>query len=222
MWPSLPVANHIADIANLFFIGSLVVGVVSTVTIVWMTGVKEAYWEEDRRGSAERIAALTTDTAQANARAADANARALQAQAELARFKAPRSLPDSDKSRLIALWSEFAGTNAAVYILGEGPEPAILGLSIKDILTQSRWSVDTWTWTGAGAAAGVVVLFKPGSVPEIEAACDSIVRGLISVHINSKKEPWPGPDWNQFPGMLNGPPSPATAPIRIIIGTKPQ
>ena len=56
MWPSLPVANQIADIANFFFIGSLVVGVVATVTIVWMTGVKEAHWDEDRRGSAERIA----------------------------------------------------------------------------------------------------------------------------------------------------------------------
>jgi hypothetical protein len=87
MWPSLPVANQIADWANIFLIGSLVVGVVSTVAIVAMSGVKEQYWEEDRRGSAERIAALTTqgdklrnDTADANARAAEATQKATEAQ----------------------------------------------------------------------------------------------------------------------------------------------
>jgi len=58
MWPSLPVANHIADLANIFFIGSLVVGVAATVLIVWMSGVKEAYWEKDRTESAERVAGL--------------------------------------------------------------------------------------------------------------------------------------------------------------------
>jgi hypothetical protein len=60
MWPSLAAAERIADLANIFFIGSLVVGVVSTVTIVWMTGVKEQYWDEDRGAAAERIAVLTT------------------------------------------------------------------------------------------------------------------------------------------------------------------
>jgi hypothetical protein len=67
MWPSLPTANHIADVANWFFIGSLVVGVVSTILIVWMAGVKETYWEKDRTESAERIALLATQGDQARA-----------------------------------------------------------------------------------------------------------------------------------------------------------
>ena len=67
MWPSLPVTNHIADLANIFFIGSLVVGVVSTVLIVWMANVKEGHWERARQDSEERIASLTTQGEEAKA-----------------------------------------------------------------------------------------------------------------------------------------------------------
>jgi hypothetical protein len=57
----------------------LVVGVVFTILIVWMAGVKEGYWERDRTESAERVASLVIqgdelrkDTAEANARASEA------------------------------------------------------------------------------------------------------------------------------------------------------
>jgi len=80
MWPSLATAERVADVANIFFIGSLVVGVVATITIVWMTNVKERYWDQDRQASAERIAALTTQTA-------EANAQALEAQLALGKFR---------------------------------------------------------------------------------------------------------------------------------------
>jgi hypothetical protein len=76
----LPVANHVADIANIFFIGSLVVGVVSTVLIVWMSGLKEAYWEKDRTESAERVASLVVQGDQLRKDTAEANARASEAQ----------------------------------------------------------------------------------------------------------------------------------------------
>jgi hypothetical protein len=74
MWPSLPTANNIADVANWFFIGSLVVGVVSTILIVWMAGVKETYWEKDRTESAERIASLVAQGDQARAELGNAQA----------------------------------------------------------------------------------------------------------------------------------------------------
>jgi hypothetical protein len=93
MWPSFPVANHIADWANIFFIGSLAVGLVSTGLIVWMANVKEAYWERARLDAEERIASLVTqgdqakaelgaaqaDIAKANAKIADANEAAAHA-----------------------------------------------------------------------------------------------------------------------------------------------
>ena len=40
----------------MFFIATLVVGVVSTIVIVRMAAVKERYWDQERVASAERIA----------------------------------------------------------------------------------------------------------------------------------------------------------------------
>jgi hypothetical protein len=178
----------------------------------------------------ERIAELNRDTARLAADAessraaiAGANARALEAQAELARFKAPRSISETDKPRLISALLPFPGTKVAIYVLGEGPEPNSLAASINDMLIQAHWEALSWNWSGAGAATGIVVLFKPGNEAEVESACNALVGAFNSVHIDSVKQPWPG-DWDQFGGMLNGPnpPSPTMAPIRIVIGTKPQ
>jgi hypothetical protein len=87
----------------------------------------------------------------------------------------------------------------------------------------AQWKVASWTWSGAGAATGVLVSPKPGSDPDIDKASDVLVGMLNTADIASAKFTWPG-DWDHFAGMLNGPPfSGATAaPIRIIIGTKPQ
>lgn len=89
MWPSLSVANSVADWANIFFIGSLMVGVVSTILIVWMANVKEGYWERARQESDERIAKLVTDGNVARKETA-------QAKLELQQIRFPRRL-DSDK-----------------------------------------------------------------------------------------------------------------------------
>jgi hypothetical protein len=85
MWPSLATANHIADVANWFFIASLVVGVVSTILIVWMAGIKEAYWEKDRTESAERVASLVNQSEELRRDTAEANAQAAKAISETAK-----------------------------------------------------------------------------------------------------------------------------------------
>jgi hypothetical protein len=100
MWPSLSVTNQIAGWANVFLIISLVVGVVSTVAIVWTTGVKEAYWDQDRLDSTEHITALTAQSDQLRKDTAEANARAAEAQLALEQFKAPRRLLSELQKRL--------------------------------------------------------------------------------------------------------------------------
>lgn len=152
-----------------------------------------------------------------------ANARALEAQLALERYKAPRSIEENNKALIVQVLSKFSGTKAAIYILGEGPEPNNLGRNIGTILNESKWDALDWNWVGAGSAVGVVVTFKHGSDIPIETACDALVSAFNSAHIEAVKQEWPG-DWDHFGGMLNGPnaPSPTEAPIRIIIGTKPQ
>jgi hypothetical protein len=120
------------------FIASLVVGVIATVLIVWMSGVKEAYWEKDRGDSAERIAQLVVQGDRLRNDTAEANARATNAQLALEKLKAPRSMQAAQMPPLVTLLSAFAGTNAAVYVLGEGPEPNSLAALIAGILKQAR------------------------------------------------------------------------------------
>ena len=68
MWPpSLSLANKIFDVANIFFISSLVIGVVATIVIVRLAAVKERYWEEERDSANLKIAELNKETAQLTA-----------------------------------------------------------------------------------------------------------------------------------------------------------
>jgi hypothetical protein len=108
MRPSLPVANHIADVANWLFIGSLVVGVVSTILIVWMAGVKEAYWDLDRMESGERIAQLNNDTERLKS-------DNLRLQTQLA----PRSLTKEQYDAIQTLKGRVAAINLAVEVDSE-------------------------------------------------------------------------------------------------------
>lgn len=169
MWPSLPTANHIADVANWFFIGSLVVGVVSTILIVWMSGVKETYWEKDRTESAERIAivaaqgdkaraelgsaqtdiakaktqtaALERDTAKARQAIVEANARTKEAELKLEQLR--KDLGPRHLQRDIFLKEMLGQPSAQVEILYLQDDPECFGLAqeIWRALEDAKWPV---------------------------------------------------------------------------------
>jgi hypothetical protein len=69
MWPSLETATRISDLANWALIGSLVIGVISTVLIVWMSGAKESYWDKERVRLVAETTRLSTETEKAKAAA---------------------------------------------------------------------------------------------------------------------------------------------------------
>ena len=99
---------------------------------------------------------------------ADADARALEAQLALERFKAPRTISNSDRPNIVSAMSKYRETKAAVYILGEGTEPNALGRSLVDNLKAALWDVEAWNWSGAGSATGVIVFVKPGTESQNE------------------------------------------------------
>jgi hypothetical protein len=139
MWPSLPTANHIADVANWFFIGSLVVGVVATILIVWMAGIKEAYWEKDRTESAERIAVLGIKAEELRKETAEATARALEAKLELAKFKLDRTLSDEQKSRIIEKLKAFAGQEYVLSVSTDQEAIRFVRGSLDPVFKTSHW-----------------------------------------------------------------------------------
>jgi hypothetical protein len=115
-WPSLEVASRASDIANLFFVISLVVGVMATIGIIWMANVKETYWDISRKESEEHIAKLTADgdasrasIAEANARAEEASQKAAEAQLALERRKTPRTLGPARQQAVAAAIKPFSG-----------------------------------------------------------------------------------------------------------------
>jgi hypothetical protein len=207
------------DSWNNIMIASLAFGALAAVIVGVSTYVIIRLQKAEAAATAEEFSRYKLATEKS---ISDANARAAEAQLALEKFKTPRSIPQADIPRLIRLLLGHAGMEAAIYILGEGPEPNGLGGSITNLLNQSNWKALSWVWSGAGSATGVLVLSKPGSGADIEAACEAVIAALNSVQILTGKQAWPG-DWDKFGGMLNGPnpPAPTAAPIRIVIGTKP-
>jgi hypothetical protein len=189
MWPSLPTANHIADIANWFLIASLVVGVVSTILIVWMAGVKEAYWEQDRRESSERIAALDSETAKANAEAAQANL-------ELAKLKAPRALSQEQIEKISEEIKAFAGTNFDTASTQDGEAIGFL-TQMESVLVSAGWVQADWVGgallhdrpgkrnAGIVGATGVIVQIDASKSLSFSAAAIALVSALRAIGIEA-------------------------------------
>lgn len=127
MWPSLETATQVSALANWALVVSLGVGVVATLLIVWMSSVKESYWDEDRRSSRERVAGLDVAVADANARAAEAN-RMAEAD-RLARVKiesglASRRLTSEQGSKLTATLALMRGRVPSINLMLLGDKEA--------------------------------------------------------------------------------------------------
>jgi hypothetical protein len=211
------------DAWNTVMVSSLGVAAIAAVLVGISTAIIIKLQKQAELESNERIASLVVQGDQLRKDTAEANARAMEARVELEKFKAPRSIPAEAMPRLVALLSAFAGTNVAIYIMGESPEPNALAGIVDGLLKQANWVSQSWNWSGVGASAGIIVLYKDGTAGQVGAACEALVAALTSVNLSAGTQQWPG-DWDHFGGMLNGPnsPSPTAAPIRIVIGTKPQ
>lgn len=131
--------------------------------------------------------------------------------------------PPAPSSPIVESLRKYAGTKAAVYVIGEVQDAAPAGATIAGYLGDAGWAQATWTWSGVGGIFGVVVLIKEGSDLATNEAATAVVEALRAAGFNAAKGDWPaGASWGRFRGMLNGPqtPGPTEAPIRIVIGAK--
>jgi hypothetical protein len=178
----------------------------------------------------ERAATLEEAAAQAQERAAqlekgvaEANARAAEAQLALAKFKAPRSLDPRQLAAMKVAVSAFSGTALDIFIAGTAPDLGSLAQTLSSNLKSSGWQPMVWTWSGIGPVAGAVILFEAGADSRTLAAADALVAALKDTDLPLTREPWPGPKWDEFGGMLNGPEfSAKRSQLRLVIGSKPQ
>lgn len=179
-------------------------------------GVKIAEASEGAAKADERAA-------QANERAANAEHKAAEANLALEIFKAPRSLTRSQQDRLRDKLELFRGVSIDIFRFGETPEIVRFSTLLVVPLKEAGWSPRDWNSIGGGAATGVLVMTRQGTDNNVLMAASALVTALRDVGIESG--PWQAPEnWSAAPGgMLNGPPwePDKSAPIRMIIGTKP-
>jgi|GEM_PF-715494 len=121
----------------------------------------------------------------------------------------------------VASLQKYAGTQAAIFLLGQISDAPAIGATLSTDLSQAGWLPQTWTWGGVAGIFGVVVLVRDGSDPAAHEAASALVEALRSAGFNATKGDWPA-NWGRFRGTLNGPPtpSPTDAAIRIVVGEK--
>ncbi len=133
----------------------------------------------------------------------------------------PSPPPSPPPSPFVASLKKFAGTKAALFLLGQVSDAPAIGATISADLGAAGWAPETWTWGGVAGIFGVVVLVRDGS----DAATNE--APLLSW----KPYGWPAstrpretgrPTGGRFRGTLNGPqvPAPTDAAIRIVVGSK--
>jgi hypothetical protein len=123
MWPSEEWASRLSDWANIGLIVGLIFGVLSTVLLVWMGNVKEAY--------------LKRELADTNLRAANAEQRAADATLELSRIKTPRSLTNIPE--LVASLEPFNGTEYTFSFVFQDEDSTKLLQALDDVLQRAKW-----------------------------------------------------------------------------------
>ncbi len=129
--------------------------------------------------------------------------------------------PEPPQSPFVASLRKYAGTQAAIFLLGQISDAPAIGATLSADLSQAGWLPQTWTWGGVAGIFGVVVLVRDGSDPGVHEAASALVESLGAAGFNASKGDWPA-NWGRFRGTLNGPqtPSPTDAAIRIVIGEK--
>lgn len=133
----------------------------------------------------------------------------------------PATPPSAPLSPFVASLQKFAGTQAAIFLLGQISEAPAIGATLSADLSQAGWAPQTWTWGGVAGIFGVVVLVRDGSDPAVHEAAAALLESLRAAGFNATKGDWPA-NWGRFRGTLNGPqtPSPTDAAIRIVVGEK--
>jgi hypothetical protein len=203
MWPSLSTAETIYDLANIGLIFAAVIGVTSTIFVVWMGNKKETYLKRE-------IAELTKS-------ASEANAEALKAQLALEKYKAPRILSSEQREFLIFTLKLFDGQKYALSV-ATGSEPENLVCELDGVLQAASWhrvgpfgTLNTTTWCGKvgfNTSSGVRIRAKLGSASETLQRMGAVVSALNDDGILAVAE--------QDPDNI-----PEMDVIVIMVGTKP-
>ena len=216
MWTSLESASFWNSVANLGLIVGLVIGLISTLVIVFTGKVIQ-------RESNERIAIAERQAAEANRKAEEERLARVKIEEKLA----PRFLTEEQYNNLRDKLVVFAGTTIEVIAYPTGtPDVIPLSYQIVSMFNDAKWKAIFLKSTGSTLfLKGVIVAIKNESDHNILTAAKLLVEELNSYGVDTVfKNSFPEDkgmffssisspdDLNEIEKILN---------IRILIGTKP-
>jgi hypothetical protein len=191
-------------VSRFALLASLVIGVIATGLIVWMSTVKEQHWDRAR-------------TKLENA-TAEANARALEAQLALEKYQAPRMISTNDRDKIVAALKPFSCQQYSLSVAA-GAEAENLLCSLNSLLSASEWKLHAPFGTitvgtrcgksGVNTLSGLDVrVAKIGISQDTIAAADTLIAELNGAGIATK-------------GATDPENIPDAAVIAIMVGSKP-
>ena len=204
MWPSFLTASWLYNLANYALVGSLIVGVVATVFVVWMGNVKEDYLWRDVSAAKERAATLEKQ-------AADARLQTEQLKSAIRN----RSIDAASYVLLVQALSVAPSSAIVRYPQGDH-EAWQLSAQILSAFLAAKWKVrmEARPFTAAGIWVSQNAA-TPSQAKTIAPTVNAVKSAFHSAGIVFSEQN--GPSTEQI-GDTIGPRSP---PVKIIIGSKP-
>lgn len=203
--------------SSVFFLISLIVGVVTSVLIFASANVKEQI-------SSRAISEALKTAAQANERAAEATLKAEQertARLKLEEKLAPRMLSQDAALALVQKLTQFKGSSLDIVVYPTGTSDiGPLQDQLTRIFRAAGWTVRRWSMLGTEFVVGVGIAVSPGATSADRSLADMIVQELSASGIAAGR----AADLvdNSFPIPATGPaPVGDIAPLRMSVGTKP-
>jgi hypothetical protein len=166
--------------------------------------------------------AFRLDIAKANegaARATETAERERLARLQLEARLADRTLTPAQQAHIAAALRVIGPRRIDVLIVGNTPEISRITNAVTAAVGQAGWTIGNMGSAMGGSAAGILVGTHLGVAQDVNAAADSLVSLLREAGIVSDRIPQYNDD---LPAALTGNwDTHNTAPIRIIVGTKP-
>jgi hypothetical protein len=207
MWPSLKTAIWLYDFANIGLIIGLVIGVISTVLVIWMGNVKEEHLNRALANSRERTATLEKQSTElkvavsdADARAAEANEKAEKERLERIRLEedlAWRRLTKKEQQIIASKLANFSGQIVSLWYGAGDKEAETFAWELASSLDSAKWKVfspaSSITMASSGKLFGSVspqetgiMVTSTGDKSSIEAS-QALVNELLALGFDAIK-----------------------------------
>jgi len=152
MWPSEDTAAHLYNWANIGLIVSLVFGVASTVLVVWMGNVKEAYSQAELRDTKDRLGKAEIKAGEATDRAAQADLKRLKLENRIVDIFGPRQLTAQQSIDIGKRLGGLKGTKVDIYVFKLGSpynstefsDDSNLGINLTHALRAAGLDAEVW------------------------------------------------------------------------------